>query len=120
MKIKKFEVEIYEWKVTLIETTSVKDFKKVKKHLSAIGVSKEDLKYVKTNFSKVDGGDHFYHPNRRESILILYRMTSINQRLNIICHEKRHLEDRIKLFCHIGDDVESLGYLAGYLGKMLI
>jgi len=120
MKIKKFKVDIYEWKVTLMETNSVKDFKKVKKQLLSIGVSKDDLDYVKTNLSRVNGGDHFYHSNRKESILILYRMTSKKQRINILCHEKRHLEDRIKEFCHLGGTIEPLGYLAGYLGKMLI
>jgi translation initiation factor IF-1 len=119
MKIKRFKVDVYNWEVTLIETTSPEDWKKVKKKLIKFGVPKEDIIEAKGNIKKVNGGEHFYQVCRKESLILLYPMKSKKARTEMLCHEKRHLENRIFEFCQM-DDNEASGYLAGYLGRKMI
>jgi hypothetical protein len=119
MKIKRFKVDVYNWEVTLIELTSAKEWKKLKKELIKFGVTKEDIIEAKENIRKVNGGEHFYQLSRRESMIILYPMKSKKVRTEMLCHEKRHLENRIFEFCRL-DDNEASAYLAGYLAKKLI
>ena len=53
-----------------------------------------------------------------KQMILLYPQTSKASRINCLGHEKRHLEDRILKHCHI-DDLETAGYLAGFLTKKL-
>ena len=119
MKIKKFKVDIYDWDVKLIEVQSAKDFKKLLKELRKFKCSDEDIAIAKANIMKKNGGDHFYQLSRRESLILLYKQDSKRIRNSVLCHEKRHLEDRILQYCFV-DDIEAAGYLAGYLGEKLI
>jgi hypothetical protein len=119
MEIKRFKVDVYNWKVTLIETTSPKDWKRVKRELIKFRVTSEDLAQAKSDIYKHNGGEHFYNIGRRESLILMYPMRSKKARTEMICHEKRHLENRIFEFCQM-DDNEASAYLAGYLAKKLI
>lgn len=119
MKIKKFKVDIYDWDVILIETKSKKDWKKVKKELVKFKCSSEDIIHAKANMSKKNGGEHFYQLTRRESLLLLYPRDSKKSRNEVLCHEKRHIENRILAYCGI-DDNEASAFLAGYLAKKLL
>jgi hypothetical protein len=119
MKIKKFKVDVYDWDVTLIETKSAKDWRKVKKELVKFDISPEDIEYAKTSMHCQNGGEHFFQKEQRASLVILYPMTTPLMRMEVLCHEKRHVEDRILQRCLV-EDIEASAYLAGYLGKMMI
>ena len=120
MILKKFKIEIYEWKVTFIEITSKKDWKKVNKIQKGFGVDKNTIKETRMHIKagSKDGGLHSW--NRfRKSIILLYPSSSMRQRIKVICHEKRHCEDRILEHLRVYG-VEAPAYLAGYLSKKLI
>lgn len=119
MKIKKFKIDVYDWDVTFIETKSEMDFERVKKELVKFKIKKDDIEYVREQMKRKNGGEHFYQKERRESLVILYPMSSARMRMEVICHEKRHVEDRLLQRCCI-DDVEAAAYIAGFLGKMMI
>jgi hypothetical protein len=121
MKVRKIKVELYDWRVSLIDITSKKDVPRTNRILKKFGVTKEDRLIVLKNIEDgmYDGGEHFYNTRQRKSIIFLYRITSQKSRKNILCHEKRHLEDRILNHCLV-DDIESAAYLAGYLGEKLL
>jgi hypothetical protein len=120
MKIKKFKVDVYDWKVTLIEITSKKDYKKVIPILKKFGCEKEIVKNTKfhiKNGSK-NGGHHSYDTKYWESIILIYPSTSKKERMRVLCHEKRHCEDKILEELSVYG-VEAPAYLAGYLAKKL-
>lgn len=119
MKIKRFTVEMYQWDVALIEASSRRDYPKVRAELIKFGCEKEEIKVIKHNLSCRDGGDHLFDLGKKKSMILLYRMSSKSIRTAILCHEKRHLEDRILECCHV-DDIEASAYLAGYLGGKLL
>lgn len=120
MKIKKFRVDVYDWDVTLLEIESDKDWGALKRELIKFNVVKKDLVEIKNKVKTMyNGGDHYYKLTKKESILILYEMTSRKERLNCLCHEKRHLEDRILEYSGV-NSIEAAGYLAGFLAKKLI
>jgi hypothetical protein len=111
---------MYEWDVTLIEVVSPDDFDEyIKPELKRLGFLKDEQGEVRYNMTCTNGGDHFFNGNKKASMIILYPMTSIKNRNSILCHEKRHMEDRILSFCRI-DDLEAAAYLAGYLAKKML
>ena len=120
MKIKKFLIDIYCWGVTFIEVNSLKEFEKSVKYLEEYGVEYYEIndlrKYIKEGIS---GGKCWKKVNIRESLLLVYNATNGELRNDIICHEKRHLENNIMELCDISDN-EAEAYLAGYLGRMLL
>ena len=121
MKIKKFKVDVYEWKITFIEVTSKKDWKKVNRIQKKFGVEKSVIKDVRSHIKNgnKNGGYHSYNVKYWESIILIYPSTSKKQRTKVICHEKRHCEDKILEHTSVYG-TEAPAYLAGYLGKMLI
>ena len=66
-----------------------------------------------------NGGHHSYNVESRKSVITLYESSSKRNRINIIFHEKRHIEDRICKHCGI-DDMEAAAFLAGYIAEKLI
>lgn len=121
MKQKKIWVPLFEWAITLLEVQAPKDHKKVNKILKEFGVDEESRKRIKDENIRdcINGGDHFYSKSMKKSIIVLSRMSNNKQRNHILCHEKRHIEDRMmETYCI--NDVETAGMLAGYLGKKLI
>jgi hypothetical protein len=66
-----------------------------------------------------DGGWTLKLYKQRQFAIIITRCSSENKRMNVILHEKRHIEDYILDMCGI-HDIEAAGYLAGYLGDKIL
>ena len=120
MKIKKFNIAMYNWKITFVEITSKKDIKKVDKILSKFKVKKESRKTVKENIRDkcVNGGNCFWNNDYHKTLIFLYPSTSKKTRQQILSHEKRHCEDSLLEHLNI-KDFESAACLSGFLGKKL-
>ena len=93
---------------------------KVVKKLESIGVPKDAMDDVgpaiKNNAQ--NGGEHFYNLGRRWSIILMYQASNNSRKFEIICHEKRHIEDRIME--HLGlEGTEAGAFIAGYIAKKL-
>lgn len=120
MKYYKFKIKIYDWDIFYIEVESKKDAKKVVKKLESIGVPKDAMDDVgpaiKNNAQ--NGGEHFYNSGRRWSIILMYQASNNSRKFEIICHEKRHIEDRIME--HLGlEGTEAGAFIAGYIAMKL-
>ena len=120
IKIKKIKIPIYDWTVSLIELSesdTVEDVKKIIKRKDVDPFFDEIIKKIelKVHF----GGEHIYDPNKKESMILIYICKNKSQRNNILCHEKRHVEDRIIETCGL-EGVESAAFIAGYLGEKLL
>lgn len=120
MKLIKFNIPIYKWKISVAFVEDEKDDKHISNILKAFGADKEILKqevdYVRNNFH--DGGDTWRDFDKREGLIIVFKCTSKENLYEVINHEKRHLVDRILQWAHI-NDFEAAAYLDGYISKQL-
>ncbi len=121
MKYLRFNIALYDWDIYYIEAERKKDADAVISKLHKIRTGKETIKEIRKNIENndKDGAQHLYNLTSRKSVILLYKSTNKKDRINIIFHEKRHVEDRI---CkHLGiDDVESAAFIAGYIAEKLI
>ncbi len=121
MKYLKFKIDIYDWDIHYIETENKKDADNIIRKLSQLRISDEMKKEVREEIENdvINGGEHFWNSTTRLSILLLYKTSNKEEKINIICHEKRHTEDRI---CeHLGiKDTEAVAFIAGYIGERII
>ncbi len=74
---------------------------------------------VKLNKWLHNGGWTLHNYSRRQFAIIMTRCTDEKTRINVLSHEKRHVEDYILDMCGI-DDMEAAAYLAGYLSERLL
>ena len=120
MKYYKFKIKIYDWDIFYIEVESRKDEKVVEKKLKSLGLTKKLRKFA-TNEIKdgaKDGGECFNNAYKRWSIIVLYQSRNYKNKIEILSHEKRHVEDSIinqlNLECR-----EARAHIAGYIAKKL-
>lgn len=120
MKIHKFRVDVYDWEVYFVIVRGVRDLKKLRKVLGKIGVEKKDIDVScdKVKKGMYDGGDSFTNTGTRVAGIVLYDPKEDMVIDELVCHEKRHVEDTILKRGGV-EDVEASAYLAGYVGKML-
>lgn len=120
MKIKNIDIPIYEFSLKLISIDGPDDSKEIRPHLIDIGCDDDEIESILANIINdvKDGGLTYRNLSNKKIIIILYRCTSENKRINIIGHEKRHVEDRILDYVCV-DDIEAAAYLAGYLSEKL-
>lgn len=120
MRLVKFNVPIYEWKVSIALVESENDAGSLANILKSIGADKDvleqEVNYVRNNFH--DGGDTWRDFDKREGLIIVFKCTSKEALYEVINHEKRHLVDRILQWAHI-NDFEAAAYLDGYISKQL-
>lgn len=122
MKIKKFKVDIFDWDIAFIKLNKRDKANDVIDVFKDMKISNDEIeKYLKETIDEdgqFDGGDHFWNAPKRVSIIVLYPIVNLNKN-DVICHEKRHVEDRILEHCGV-EDIETAAYLAGFLGKELL
>jgi len=121
MKKININIPIFDWQLRVLDTT--KDDLKVDilKALSWISPDQETLESINHSLETkaYDGGLHLWNIPQRRSLVLLYPYSSWEMRVNILAHEKRHVEDRILSSLYI-DDVETAAYLSGYIAQKLI
>ena len=119
MKVKKIKIPIYDYDVKMIEVEKGDKPSKVTKECGSL--TKADRKLISSNIKNeyIDGGVLYYNLSRRKFVIIVYMVTSKKNRIEIIGHEKRHVEDRLLNHCAV-TDLEAAGYLSGWLAKKLI
>jgi len=120
MKSRTFNIPIYDFKVTLVEVESKEDTKTILPILKSVHADPEnienELKYIEEGV--IDGAGTYSNLDMKKFVVVLHPTSSKLMRLEILGHEKRHIEDYILQKCHI-IDIEASAYLAGYLTKKL-
>lgn len=61
-----------------------------------------------------DGGTTYRSFPTQEFLVIFFKFSSEEAKVNVYAHEKRHIEDRLMQYLEI-NDIETAGYLAGFL-----
>jgi len=120
MKKKEFKIPIYNYDVTFVEIESKNDENEAKLLFENFQLEKEDVEHEMNLINKEseDGGSTYYSLGKKQFLILIHKITSEIERRNIINHEKRHVEDRLLRHCNI-NDIESAGYLSGFLSEYL-
>ena len=66
----------------------------------------------------MNGGSTYRNMDLAKILVIIYPCKNIEQRREVVNHEKRHIEDRLLKYLGI-DDIEASAYLAGYLSRFI-
>ena len=120
MKKTEFKIPIYGFDVTILEVESKEDKDEVNTILSNFIPNKEKIDEVLGYIEDgcMNGGDTFRNMLYKKFIVVLYPFEDVENRREVINHEKRHIEDRILEYCGIYD-IEASAYLAGYISKFM-
>jgi hypothetical protein len=121
MIVKTFKIDIYNWDVTYLEIENNDNAVDVAQRIKELGFldaisDGHVLKKIEKN--PLDGGFHVVVESEMKSLIIIFESSSKQERINSICHEKRHLEDTIGYICHL-ECGEAMAYIAGYIGEKL-
>ena len=106
--------------MTLVEINGAEDEAPVRKLLGRRAISASNIERVCdiTRRGGINGGDLFYNFPTQSAVIVFYPMSSLGDKVNIYCHEKRHLEDRVMQFASVNDP-EAAAFLAGFLGEKM-
>lgn len=116
MKTHKFEVPFYKVQVTLVQIEGPEDMAEVEKACKKFGIEVTPGMRENIMRNRKNGGDTYRLLTHRCIVVFFYPFTNPLEREGVMCHEKRHIEDRILEFFGVSD-IESSAFLAGYLGE---
>jgi len=116
MKLKRFTVPLYKWRVVIIQIESKKDVNLLRKKLNNYGAQQEDIEELcnGTEYESRNGGMHM--AGNKISVVVFYPFTNDKEKTNSVGHEKRHIEDEIIEKFNI-NCIESNALLAGFLSE---
>lgn len=115
-----FNIPIYNFDVFFVEVEGKEDVTPLRRLLRKQGLSDEIEGEILSAVEEgsFDGGWTLSALGRRLFYVILLPMSSEESRVNVLNHEKRHIEDDLLEYCGV-DDKEAAAYLAGYLSLKL-
>lgn len=111
----KFNVEMYDFDVTLVQLKDKDDIKPLRSIAKKLNINLDGIEQNITD-SAFNGGITFTNAFQHEFLVIFYPYTDKMMRDAIYDHEKRHIEDDILDICQVNDK-EAAAYLAEYLSK---
>ncbi len=114
---KNFKVQIYNWDITFLEVQSENDAGELDAYAAQVNAAFPTSIKDTINSVKNTGMCYIVEEDLKALVIILLSDDE-SQRRNTIGHEKRHLEDYILNIAGI-TDVESAGYIAGYLSQYM-
>ena len=118
MKTFKFNIPLYDVDVLIVQIESPEDKEEIKKICEEKNIDFTEEFEDAILRGAVNGGDTYRDLNNRNIVMFLYPFDDVKKRQNILCHEKRHIEDRVLSYFGV-DDIESAALLAGFLGEKL-
>lgn len=120
MKYRHLSIPYYNSELLVVQLEKDTTWKEVKAVFKKYGFSNpKKLKNIEVNKYIYDGGWTLKLYKQRQFAIIITRCSSENKRINILLHEKRHVEDYILDMCDV-HDIEAAAYLAGYLGGKIL
>lgn len=122
MKVKKVYVEIFDWKIKVIEAENhdEEEIQKVKKILRSYVNDKRIKNYFKflVKWKSINGGMYLRF-GTKDSYILTYPMSNEKKRKNILIHEIYHCVTDISETLGLNSE-ETEAYLIGYLTDKII
>ena len=114
-------IPFYDFGVRLIEVEKGDTFSDIRPSLRYLPIPTDILEDIEDSIRNggTDGGRWIRSFPRKRFILLILPHRNAAERIDTICHEKRHIEDVIIQFCEL-EGIEAHAYLAGFLGKKLL
>ena len=116
MKTHEFQIPLYKVSVLLVQIEGPDDIGCIERLCKEHEIEVTQTLMENVTYNKKNGGDTYRDLDRREIIVFFYPFSSQMDRVNVLCHEKRHIEDRVLNYFGV-NDVESAAMLSGYLGE---
>lgn len=109
-------IPIYQFSVLMLEVEDSSDAIDVEKTLKRERVTDEIIEEICTSVKQdaIDGGWTISNFGMKRFIVVLLKTSSPGRRLEVLTHEKRHVEDDLLEYCGINDK-EAAAYLSGFL-----
>ena len=118
----KFSIDVYNWDISLYSFDINRD--KLKDIKSLLKVEKLPDDMYKDIISKTKtkgwGADYISDKYKRCSCIIIHNANTIEKMSELICHEMRHIQDRILKALSVEDKDEAAAYLAGYMASKVL
>jgi hypothetical protein len=120
MKITRFKVPIYGFKIIFVEFEGKQDVEKCAKLFKQEKIPQYRIDETTKDLTNevLDGGVTDTSVTEFKIVLSIYPCSSERDRRNVIAHECRHAADRILKACSV-DDLEAAAWLQGYLAEYI-
>ena len=117
MKKMKFRVPYYDFDVVLVQIEGKEDADEFIRVCKWMNLEKKEIDEMRDAIlsEAQNGGDTWRNFDKKKFLIDFTPFESEEKKIDIYCHEKRHLEDRILEWASI-NDIEAAAFLAGFLG----
>lgn len=121
MKLKYYNIPIYDTELTLVHITredleTEEGVKRIKKIFKTRRIIPNSDEFIEDSRNKNSCGVTYSNKDNCAIVVIFLKLDCAVD--NIICHEKRHIEDLVSDWYQLSDR-EALAYLAGFLGTLM-
>lgn len=116
-----FKLGDYDWSVIIYYTVDEAHKKEILEMLEGVGCDDKTLTTIKRNLEKSspDTGFAYSSYNKRCSILVIHKATSVGEFINTFEHEKNHLEMHICEALDINPYSEEAAHMSGDLAQTI-
>jgi hypothetical protein len=117
-----FKVDKYDWNIIIYYTVNDVEEKEILDMLESLNCSSEVLISIKDNLEKksLDTGFSYSNYEKKCSIIVIHKASSIGEFINTLGHEKNHLEMHICEALEINPYSEEAAHLSGDLAQLIL
>lgn len=112
----------YDWCITIYYTVDSNQKKEILDKLKQMGCTGETLESIKNNIDKAGEDTGFTYSNfdKRCSIVVIHKASSVGEFINTFEHEKNHLEMHICEALDINPYSEMAAHMSGDLAQLIV
>jgi hypothetical protein len=117
-----FKIEKYNWSIIIYYTVNDTERKEIIDMLEGLDCNSRTLESIKTNLTeaKLDTGFVYSSYNKKCSIVVIHKASSIGEFINTFEHEKNHLEMHICEALDINPYSEEAAHMSGNLAQLIL
>ena len=117
-----FKIEKYNWSIIIYYTVNDTERKEIIDMLEGLDCDSRTLESIKANLTeaKLDTGFAYSSYNKKCSIVVIHKASSIGEFINTFEHEKNHLEMHICEALDINPYSEEAAHMSGNLAQLIL
>lgn len=116
-----FDIPLYDWNTTIFYGVEKRDAREILRELQYLGCKDEHLQKAKKMLKKAEKNSGFTISSffDKQTIIVVFAVSSIGEFLNTLTHEKNHLEMHICTAMGIEPESEEASYLSGDIAQIM-